>query len=454
MSDLTKTISDFSANLLIQNIPTHVLETTKLFVADYFASCIAGYGLNKHLNESVMDIIRFDSGSEQATILFEKQKYPTCIAAYANAIYAHGADFDDGNRKSAGHVGAHVMSAVFALAEGLNVTWGDVLVAINVGYEVFNRVVSATMPSMYNKGFHSTGVGGAIASAAAGAKLLKLDSEGIYNAISLAAVQSGGLIIIDESGQECKPINAANATRIGVHSALLASKKIKAPDNPLESSKGWFNAFADNVDINSVTEKLGKTFTISESYLKCYPTCRHTHCSMDVALELRRNILEKKEKLNNIKRIKVFVYSAAIKSTGNISIPKTPAEAKFSITYCVAKILEKGRFGVSELFCEFTDFIDLTIPKIILIHDETLEDRSKGIRGSRIEIEMQSGQIFIESALIPKGEATKPLIWDDMYKKMTNCSMGNLNDSVCNALLKDIKLIDIKKTFMYPMNDL
>lgn len=33
-------------------------------------------------------------------------------AAFMNAVYAHGADMDDGNRKSAGHIGAHVISSV------------------------------------------------------------------------------------------------------------------------------------------------------------------------------------------------------------------------------------------------------------------------------------------------------------------------------------------------------
>ena len=34
------------------------------------------------------------------------------MPAFLNALYAHGADLDDGNSKSAGHIGASVISAV------------------------------------------------------------------------------------------------------------------------------------------------------------------------------------------------------------------------------------------------------------------------------------------------------------------------------------------------------
>ena len=84
-------------------------------------------------------------------------------AAFMNAVYAHGADMDDGNRKSAGHIGAHVISSVFALGEKLGVTWKDIIVAINVGYEFFNRIAGAAQPGLYNRGFHSTGIAGAMA---------------------------------------------------------------------------------------------------------------------------------------------------------------------------------------------------------------------------------------------------------------------------------------------------
>ena len=107
----------------------------------------------------------------------------------------------------------------------------------------FNRIAGAAQPGLYNRGFHSTGIAGAMACGAACAKLMGLDRCGVYNSVSLAAIQSSGLIIIDESGQRCKPINPANAARIGVLSALMAERGLLSSQNPLESQKRVVSCF-------------------------------------------------------------------------------------------------------------------------------------------------------------------------------------------------------------------
>ncbi len=268
MTNLTQILSDFAAQLKFEDLPDKVIELTKMFIADYIAAAFAGYRVNSEVNSAVLSLIDEMGGAEQSSVIFSPKKYPISNAAFINALYSHGADMDDGNRKAAGHIGAHVLSSVFALSETLSVTWREVFTAIKVGYEMFNRLAGASQPSLYNKGFHSTSIAGSVACAAACGKLLDIGSDGIYNAISLGAVQSSGLIIIDESGQACKRINPANAARAGVISAQLAAKGVVGPRNPLESKKGWFNAFSNNIDEEILLDGLGKKFTICESYLK------------------------------------------------------------------------------------------------------------------------------------------------------------------------------------------
>jgi 2-methylcitrate dehydratase PrpD len=313
LTNSTEILSNFAAQLKFEDLPKQVVEQTKMFIADYIAAAFAGYRINVEVNSAMLSLVDEMGGAEQSSVLFSKKKYPISNAAFLNALYSHGADMDDGNRKAAGHIGAHVMSAVFALSEALSVLWEDVFVAINVGYEVFNRIAGASQPSLYNKGFHSTSIAGSVACAAACAKLLGLCSEGIYNAMSLGAIQSNGLIIIDESGQACKPINPANAARTGVISAQLAANGIIGPRNPLESKKGWFNAFSDYVDEGALFDGLGQKFTICESYLKLYPACRHTHCVIEASINIRNRIMHRR-KVNDITAIQVITYPSAIKS--------------------------------------------------------------------------------------------------------------------------------------------
>lgn len=449
MEDLTLLISQFAERLCFEDLPQKTVAQTRLFVADYFTACIAGYRVNRPFNRALLAVAREEGGNRSASVLFDREKTSVSTAAWVNAAYAHGADMDDGNRKAAGHIGTSVLSAVFAVAEAEHLSWKDVFTAINVGYEVFNRVVAAAMPDLYNKGFHSTGVGGAIACAAACAKAYKLSAKEIYNAVSLAAVQAAGLIIIDESGQSCKPINPANAAKTGVLAAMLARQGISAPRNPLQSKKGWFNAFAQEVDTEEITGQLGIRFTIDESYLKLYPTCRHTHCAMEAAEQVRQSLHTAGVNLAQVEQIRLYVYPAAIRSTGTIRIPKTVDEAKFSLCYCLAVALSKGSFGFGDLECEITPQLEALIEKITFIPTPEMENRVQGIRGAKLEV-LSGGAVFESTVLVPKGEGENKLAAKDLRKKMELCAQGVVEQSEAVALVDTILQMDLSQEFVYP----
>ena len=131
MTHLTEILADFVADLKYEDIPESVVETTKTYILDYYAACFAGIKINTKFNEIMEDIFFETGGKEESSVLCKKIKLPVGNAAFMNAVYAHGADMDDGNRKAMGHVAAHVMSTVFSLAETLDVSGKDIITAIN-----------------------------------------------------------------------------------------------------------------------------------------------------------------------------------------------------------------------------------------------------------------------------------------------------------------------------------
>ncbi len=447
MQDITTRFCRFVADLRYEDLDAVTVEQVKLFIADYYAACYAGYRINGALNNKVLQRFNEMGGNPRATVLFTEQKMPETYVAFVNALFAHGADMDDGNRKAAGHIATHVMPAVFALAETISgVTWQQVFTALVAGYDVFNRVVGAAQPGLYNKGFHGTGVGGGIACAAACAKLMGLDAEGIYNAVSLAAIQSSGLIIIDESGQGCKPINPANGARIGLESAQLAALGVESSRNPLESKKGWFNAFADVVDEAVLFDGLGEVFTINESYLKLYPSCRHTHCGIDGAVDIRRRMDADGVGLEQVEKIQLTIYPSAIKSCGHTPYPTTVDEAKFSLHYCLAATLEKGEFGLAELDVSSCQLTEMLVPKIQVVVDTELENRAQGIRGAVVTV-TAGGKTYTETVLTPKGEGEKRLSWQDMEIKFRQCAEGMADTQQVAEILNRIQNIQSKHPY-------
>ncbi|MGI6508630.1 MAG: MmgE/PrpD family protein [Saccharofermentanales bacterium] len=443
--DTARILSEFASKLTYDQIPQEAIETVKMYIADYYAACFAGIKVNRKFNEAMLGIVRGMSGVGDSSVFELDHKLPVENAAFMNAVYAHGADMDDGNRKAMGHVAAHVMSAVFALAESLgDKSWEDVLTAIMIGYEIYNRVGAMAQPGLVHRGFHSTGTAGAVACGAACAKLMGLDADGIYDALGIAAIQASGLIIIAESGQSCKPLNPANAAKTGIISAKLATSGVNGPDLPLESKKGWFQAMTDEVHYEML-EGLGQVFTICESYLKPYPSCRHTHCGIEAAIHIRDEMHEKRLGIKDIKSLKLYIYDNAIQIAGKIKIPKTSDNAKFSIHYSLAVAMTTGNYTLDDLEKEPTDDVREIVEKIELIPDAKMEDTASGIRGSMLVAEFEDGSSIERTVLLPKGDAANPFSWDDMRRKLVACMQGFAHEP--DALAEKIRALDFSKQY-------
>ncbi len=434
--DYTKVLAEFCHLLKYSDLPPKTVPTIKYLIIDCIASAMAGKRINKNFNHACEKLVFLAGGNPQAHTLFSDVMLPVENAAFMNSVYAHGADMDDGNRKAMGHVGAHVIPAVMALAETLSVSEKDIIVSIAVGYEIYCRTAAAVQPGLVRRGFHSTGTAGALACAAACAKLMGLDSEGIYNSMALATTQSSGLLIVAESGQSCKPINPARAAQSGIISAKLVSYGVKSFDNPLQSSKGWFHAMSDSVDYSMLTCRLGESFAADECYFKPYPSCRHTHCSIQAALELKN---EHPFSADEIEKVNVYIYKNAIDIAGQIKLPRCDDDSKFSIHYTLASALFKGNFTLSDLdVSDIPQEILSLIEKIELIEDSSMENRDAGIRGSRVEIMLCGGSKIEKKVLIPKGDPENPFTLDDLKYKTYSCCEGILTKGEADTLIFDV----------------
>lgn len=415
---VTQALSEYAIALKYGNLDSETLKRVAMFLVDYVSAVHAGYRVNGDFNESLASILFMESAPGCfSSVFFSGKKLSPMRASFLNASYAHGADMDDGSRSAMGHVGAHVISACVALCEARNLSNAALVEALVVGYDVYCRLSAAAQPQMVHRGFHSTGMAGAPACAAACAKLLGLDRSGIYHAIAISATQASGLLLVGETGQEIKPINPAKAAEAGLLSALLAEKGVVGPKDPLESSKGWFHAVSSEVDLERVLDGLGEKFAINSCYMKPYPSCRHTHSGLDAARKIRGVVGGLP-----IKAAVLHTYSNAIRLAGEIAIPETSGEAKFSIQYAIACMLVRGHFGLSDLDVRDMDpNVAKLCERIELRPDDAYEDASKGVRGARLEILLENGARHNCTVLVPKGEPENPFLIGDCIEKLVNC---------------------------------
>lgn len=416
----------------------------RTLILDFFAASYAGFQLNKELNTAIENIVLPERGVGESTVFLQSQKYPVRVAAFLNSVYGHGAELDDGNKQAAGHAGVHLIPAVFALAEKLGSNDEDVLLALATGYEAYIRISSSAQPGLVNRGFHSTGMAGTLACAAACARLYHLDAQGIEDAIALATTMTGGLLSYGDSRPAIKPLNPGKAAENGVFAAMLASKGVQGPVEALEGKNGWFHAVTDSINVNYLHGT--DHYLLHDCYFKLYPSCRHTHCGIDAAIALNDKI-----DVEDIEAINVHIYPNAIKLAG-IKIPKDKDETKFSIYYTLACALLYGSYGISNMEpVNLSDKIVALINCINLIPDDNMEDREKGIRGTKVVVILKDGTIAEETVLVPKGDPERPLTQKDIIDKLMTCAKGQADKNTLKMLIDNINNINDNKIFVNPM---
>jgi len=439
-----KVLSDWVSAFHFDSSNIALADSARFRILDYIISSVAGLKVNNAYNHAVERVMYSFGGNQQSSVLFCKRKVPAPFAAYMNASYGHGADLDDGHKTANGHPGVAVIPAVLALAEAEGSPCNDIYEAIISGYEVYIRVSNAIQPSALQRGFHGTGVVGAVAASAACAKLLHLDKNQIFQAISYGTVQASGLFEVSESGQMTKPVNPANACHTGVISALMARTGIHAPDIPFEGVKGFYKAFSGAPNLEEITNGLGQKLLIDTSYVKLYPACRHLHPVVDAGAILRK---QEAFRLDKISRIVINTYPNSILVTGHIKKPVSADEGKFSMTYALAKSLLNGTYTLEDLdSCRNMDLeTETLIDKMEIISNPAYENKEKHIRGCKVELYMTDEQKLEASVPLPKGDPEIPLTEQDILGKTAVCCEGiydkKTQEKIYRCIVQDEKFL-------------
>ena len=258
------------------------------------------------------------------------------------AALSHITETDDLHRSSVTHPGCVVIPAALLLTRETGGTGAQALAAVLAGYEAVLRVGEALGKEHYRI-FHNTATAGVFGSAAASCAVLDLDEDAWVWAMGNAGTQASGLWQFNEDATMSKHLHAGHAAAAGVRAALLAARGFTGPSEILEGEKGFFRGFCPDPVPETITGGAG-CWKLSETSMKPYPCCRHTHPAVDAALEIRGLLRWEAEggvTPDRIASVRILTYSAALDVTDRPR-PTTPYAAKFSMQYCVAKSLASG----------------------------------------------------------------------------------------------------------------
>ena len=417
--EVTDELAEFISNTKYDRFPGDVVDAAKESFLDFLAVSIAGYRKGA-LSKIIIPYLLQIGGKHESTVLATDKKIPAINAALANGISGHSMDLDDGHRRALGHPGVTVIPAALAVAELIGCSGRELLTALIIGYELFVRIGKEANPALFSRGFHTTGVCGALSAAAAVSRVLSLNKEQIVSALGIAGTQSSGLLIITHSGQMMKPLNAGKAAQNGVIAALLAQKGAHGSVEIIEGKDGFMQSFSNESDYSLILDGLGESFAIKECYKKYYPACRHIHAAIDAALYLYNN---NSFNTQDIQKIKVTTYPAALKLTQKEKMPENEASARFNLSFTVSLALVKGKAGIDDFSMENTKNHQIgdLFNKVKIISDPSFESKENNIRGAEVEIILKDDTRFKKRVLLPKGEPENPATKQELHNKYYSC---------------------------------
>lgn len=411
---------EFTHSLDFQNIPDDVIYKVKGFLLDYMGCVIQGYVRPQSI--PVKTYVNTMTGATQATLFGEKRQTTITQSAFYHGYLGHILEMDDVDRESITHPATVVMPAALAVSELNNATGKDLITAIVAGYEVMLAIGSAITPAHYRI-WHTTSTAGAFGSAMAAGKLLNLSQQQLTWALGNAGTMAAGLWQFLPDGAMSKFLHAGRAAENGVLAAWLASVNFTGETQILEGEQGFFAGFAHQPINPQIFADLGERFRTATVSLKPYPCCRHTHSSIDAANALRVQV----DDVNQLSQIEVNTYSGALQ-VANITEPKTPQEAKFSLRFCVARTLLYGPVQESDFTAQsLHDPATRTLMDKIIITTSAKQD-SKWPRFWPSEIIARYQEKTIAAQInSPKGDPDNPLNWSGIVDKFMLMSRGVLS---------------------------
>src|SRR5690242_16628096 len=424
---LTNYVGKFVVETRYEDIPAAIIELGKKSILDGLGLALAGSRAQTGtICRQYLEALSICRG--KAIVIGSALKTSPRFAAFVNGVSIHADDFDDTQLSAAKdrvygllvHPTVPVLPAVLALAERGGISGKEFMLAYHLGVEVECKIAEAISPRHYQDGFHSTGTCGPFGSAAACAKLLRFDLSKILNSFGLVASQSGGLR--ENFGTMTKPFQAGHAAESGVASAELVGLGWSAAEQILEAERGFFHAFGGTFDPGAILNRLGKPWTFASPgiSLKPYPSGSLTHPAMT---ELARLIAA-----NNIQAAQVEKFDVGANHNMTTTLlhhqPKTGLEAKFSMEFCLAILLLRGKAGLSEFtdqVVQRTDVQDM-IHRINFYVDPEAERAGYDKMTSLLKIHFKDGRVIAGRADFGKGNPADPMTFEEAATKFRGCA--------------------------------
>lgn len=364
----------------------------------------------------LLEVMTDDLSTGPSTVWVRPIRTGSRQAALLNGVSAHALDFDDVDEAIIGHPSAVLVPAVLAEGEALGVSGKAIVTAYWAGLVVARAAGRALdINSHYGAGWHSTGTLGALAAAAAGARLRELSHTQTRHALGIAGSLAAGSR--QNFGTMTKPLHAGVAAANGLMAAKLAGSGFTADPGQLEGPFGFLALHHAAPGTRRATQA---ELAQSSLNVKLHACCYYIHAAADAMLELGAAGISPAD----VTRITVTGppngFDALIHHQ-----PHTGLEGKFSMEYAMAACLLDGALG----FAGFTDeAVDRDEAQELLRKVELRIEEVPPIGPAEwdwgyavVAVTLNDGRRLENRVDKPRGNALRPLTDHELRMKFDDC---------------------------------
>jgi len=402
-------------------LPQDVQSQVKLCLLDLIGVGIAGratrlsqiahrYAVSEHAGQTALP---FDRRSASATGV-----------ALAYGMTIDSIDAHDGFNPAKGHIGCPLWPAVFA--NSAQASGRELLATLAMGYEFGARCSIAQHQSVPD--YHTSGSWGAVAAAAASARLQALDPQTTREALGIAEYhgpRSQMMRVIDH------PTMLKDGSGWGAMCGVSAARL---------AANGFTGAPAITVEAQpEAWSDLGQRWYLREQYFKPYPVCRWAQAPVEAMLALRKRHQLQSHDIAQI-TIETFHEATRLAKTA----PGTTEEAQYSTSYPVAVAAVLGRLDARDIAGEAMQNAEvLRLSGTLIMGENSKANAAFPLRRmARVSVQLQDGRRVESGWHEPKWEHTDPPTAAELHEKFHSYAQPVIGSSRAEAIRAAVLALD------------
>ena len=430
------------ANLQWDDIPAPARDAVSTLLIDTAGVILAGLKSQECRNLLARYIDW--GGAEESSVAGSERRLPAPAAAFLGGVLAHWWEWDDTHDQSAVHASAVIFPTLLAVAEAAKKDEGEqagreFVAAVVAAFDVACQIGSTLEPH-YHFGTMATGVPGHVGAAAGAARLLGLGEDGIMSAMGIAAQQSGLSRQPLADRVNGKNILCGIAASQATCSAYNAQAGIRGSASFLTGRFGLNTLFAGGeAALDQGLAELGTRYSVVETSIKPYPSCRSTHPGLDLTFDM---IADDPELPKQVEAVEVTSSRVVYELCGRPFAPGDDprVSAQFSIPYTLSVALTRGNVGLADFTPEqvTSDTAVLDLAKRI-----NVQPRTEEVPGAtwwwphKVQMRLHDGSVREKEITALRGSLARPFLPAEQQAKLVESGKHALDPEQLEGLADD-----------------